>query len=89
MSTWSAIERWRARRAVLPVLDRLADGGYDDIVDGMDDRVGVDLEAAADQLLERTAAQSEQPWLPVDSGQTEIRKTGRVRQRSPAPVVCE
>ncbi|OYR84316.1 hypothetical protein DJ71_09065 [Halorubrum sp. E3] len=67
MSTWSAIERWRARRAVLPVLDRLADGGYDDIVDGMDDRVGVDLEAAADQLLERTAAghtgtPTSRPW---------------------------
>jgi len=44
---------WRARRLVLPVLDRLADGDYDEELDVVDDRVGVDLEAAADALPEK------------------------------------
>jgi len=50
---------WRARRAVLPVVDRLADGDYDAELDTVDDRladagVDVDLEAAADALPEKT-----------------------------------
>jgi len=45
---------WRARRAVLPVVDRLADGGYDDRVDVVDDRVGADVEALVEQLPEKT-----------------------------------
>jgi len=45
---------WRVRRAALPVLDRLADGDYDEELDVVDDHVGVDLEAAADALPEKT-----------------------------------
>ncbi|EMA69329.1 hypothetical protein C461_03173 [Halorubrum aidingense JCM 13560] len=45
---------WRFRRAVLPIVDRLADGEYDDELDVVDEHVGVDLEAAADQLPEKT-----------------------------------
>jgi hypothetical protein len=45
---------WRFRRAILPVVDRLADGGYDEQLDVVDKRVGVDLEAAAEALPEKT-----------------------------------
>lgn len=45
---------WRFRRAVLPVVDRLSDGGYDDELEVIDERAGVDLEAAADALPEKT-----------------------------------
>jgi hypothetical protein len=39
---------WRPRRLVLPVLDRLTDGDYDDELDVLNERVGIDLAAAAD-----------------------------------------
>jgi len=45
---------WRARRAVLPVVDRLVDGDLDDDLDVVDEHVDVDLEAAADELPEKT-----------------------------------
>jgi len=45
---------WRFRRRVFPLVDRLADGDYDDELDVVDERVGVDLEAAADALPEKT-----------------------------------
>ena len=45
---------WRFRRAVLPVVDRLADGDLDEELDVVDDHVGVDVEAAADTLPEKT-----------------------------------
>jgi len=45
---------WRFRRTVLPVVDRLSDGGYDDELEVIDERAGVDLEAAADALPEKT-----------------------------------
>lgn len=45
---------WRFRRAVLPVVDRLADGDLDDELDVVDEHVGADLEAAADALPEKT-----------------------------------
>lgn len=45
---------WRFRRRVLPIVDRLSDGDYDEQLDVVGDRVGVDLEAAADQLPEKT-----------------------------------
>ncbi|AGN33830.1 hypothetical protein HALG_00042 [Halorubrum virus CGphi46] len=45
---------WRFRRAALPIVDRLADGDYDEQLDVVDDRVGADLEALAEQLPEKT-----------------------------------
>ena len=36
-------ELWRFSRAVLPVLDRLADGDYDEQLDRVGEHVGVDL----------------------------------------------
>lgn len=45
---------WRFRQRVLPVVDRLADGDLDDELDVVDERVGVDLAAAADALPEKT-----------------------------------
>ncbi|MEZ3163263.1 hypothetical protein ABNG03_00175 [Halorubrum sp. RMP-47] len=49
---WSDL--WRARRLVLPVVARLAGGEYDDVVDTVDDRTAVDVEAAVDELPEKT-----------------------------------
>ena len=45
---------WRARRVALPVVDRLADGDYDDQVDVVDERVGADLDALVAELPEKT-----------------------------------
>lgn len=47
---------WRFRRRVLPMVDRLADGDYDEQLDVVDDRLGldVDLEAATELLPEKT-----------------------------------
>jgi len=45
---------WRARRAVLPIVDRLADGDYDEQLDVVDDRVGADLDELAAELPEKT-----------------------------------
>lgn len=45
---------WRVRRAVLPIVDRLADGDLDKELDVIDEHVGVDLEAATDALPEKT-----------------------------------
>lgn len=39
------------------MLDRLADGGHDEKLDVIDERVGVDLKAAADALPEKTGVQ--------------------------------
>ncbi|ELZ35385.1 hypothetical protein [Halorubrum tebenquichense] len=45
---------WRSRRVVLPVVDRLADGDYDDQVDVVDEHVGVDVDALVAELPEKT-----------------------------------
>ena len=45
---------WRARRAVLPVLDRLADGDYDDELDSIEGHTAIDVSAATDALPEKT-----------------------------------
>ncbi|MFC7323265.1 hypothetical protein ACFQMF_01595 [Halorubrum rutilum] len=51
---------WRFRRRVLPIADRLADGDYDEQLDVVDERVGVDLEAVADALPEKTGVPLQQ-----------------------------
>ncbi|OYR51528.1 hypothetical protein DJ73_13105 [Halorubrum sp. Ea1] len=45
---------WRFRRAVLPVLDRLADGNYDAELEAVDEHTSIDVSAAADALPEKT-----------------------------------
>ena len=45
---------WRVRRAVLPMVDRLADGDLDDQVGAVDERVDVDVDALVAELPEKT-----------------------------------
>jgi hypothetical protein len=45
---------WRARRLVLPVADRLADGRYDDELKAVEGAVGIDATTAANALPEKT-----------------------------------
>ncbi|WP_017344594.1 hypothetical protein [Halorubrum sp. T3] len=74
---------WRARRVVLAVLDRLADGDYDDELDVVDERVGVDLEAAADALPEKTGLQINARTLvrTIDAPPSEVRAELRSMER--------
>ncbi|PHQ44684.1 hypothetical protein DJ68_17290 [Halorubrum sp. C3] len=74
---------WRARRVVLPVLDRLADGDYDEELDAVDDHVGVDLEAAADALPEKTGLQLNARTLvgTIDAPPAEVRAELRSMSR--------
>jgi hypothetical protein len=74
---------WRARRLVLPVLDRLADGDYDEELDVVDERVGVDLEAASDALPEKTGLQLNARTLvgTIDAPPTEVRAELRSMER--------
>jgi len=74
---------WRARRAVLPVLDRLADGDYDEELDVVDERVGVDLEAAADALPEKTGLRLNTRTLAgtIDAPPAEVRAELRSMSR--------
>jgi hypothetical protein len=74
---------WRARRLVLPVLDRLADGDYDEELDVVDERVGVDLEAAADALPEKTGLQLNARTLvgTIDAPPSEVRAELRSMER--------
>ena len=83
---------WRFRRAVLPVLDRLADGDYDDEFDVVDDHVGVDLEAAADALPEKTGLRLDPRTLvgmidaPPSEVRTELRSMERVYPNTLASI---
>jgi len=74
---------WRARRLVLPVLDRLADGDYDEELDIVDDHVGVDLEATADALPEKTGLQLNTRTLvgTIDAPPAEVRADLRSMER--------
>jgi hypothetical protein len=45
---------WRFRRAVLPVVDRLADGDYNAELDSVEEHTAIDVSAAADALPEKT-----------------------------------
>ena len=79
---------WQFRRAVLPVLDRLADSDYDDELDAVDDRladagVDVDLEAAADALPEKTGLPLNARTFvgTVDAPPAEIREEFREMER--------
>ena len=74
---------WRFRRVFLPVLDRLADGDYDEELDVVDDHVGVDLEAAADALPEKTGLQINTRTLvgTIDAPPAEVRDELRSMER--------
>jgi hypothetical protein len=45
---------WRFRRVVLPVIDRLADGRYSDLVSRVDSQTDIDVAEIVDSLPEKT-----------------------------------
>jgi len=74
---------WRARHAVLPVVDRLADGDYDDVVDDVDALTPGDLDGVVDTLPEKSGL----PLQPrefvgvIDAAPAEVRKDVRSIER--------
>ncbi|MFC5135504.1 MULTISPECIES: hypothetical protein [Haloferacaceae] len=79
---------WRFRRAALPVVDRLADGGYDAELDVVDDRLGdagvdVDLEDLAEELPEKTGMplQAQEYAGTVDATPAVVREELRSMER--------
>ena len=74
---------WRLRRVVLPVLDRLADGDYDEELDVVDERVGANLAAAADALPEKTGLQLNARTLvgTIDAPPSQVRAEFRSMER--------
>jgi len=74
---------WRARRVVLPLVDRLADGDLDDQVDVVDERVDVDLDAVVDELPEKTGLplQTEEFVGTIDAPPSEVREELRAMPR--------
>lgn len=74
---------WRFRRQMLPVVDRLADGGYDEELDRVGEHVDVDLEAAADALPEKTGVPLQERELvgTIDAAPAEVREELRSMPR--------
>ncbi|MDB2283673.1 hypothetical protein PM038_00085 [Halorubrum ezzemoulense] len=74
---------WRARRVVLPVLDRLADGEYDDELDVVEGHTAIDVSAAADALPEKTGLQLNERTLvgTIDAPPSEVRAELRSMER--------
>ena len=74
---------WRFRRAVLPVVDRLSDGDYDDVVQEVDTRTPVDISAAVDALPEKTGVplQAREFVGVVDAPPAEVREEFRSIER--------
>ncbi|WP_434521298.1 hypothetical protein [Halorubrum sp. AS12] len=71
---------WCLRQAVLPIIDRLADGEYDEELDAVDDRVGADLDEAVDALPEKTGLRLNTRTLvgTIDAPPAEVRSMERV-----------
>ena len=74
---------WRVRRAVLPIVDRLADGDYDEQLDVVDDRVGADLDGLAEKLPEKTGVplQAREFAGTVDAPPSAVRDELRAMER--------
>ena len=74
---------WRARRVVLPVLNRLADGEYDDELDVVEGHTAIDVSAAADALPEKTGLQLNERTLvgTIDAPPSEVRAELRSMER--------
>ncbi|WP_308201058.1 hypothetical protein, partial [Halorubrum ezzemoulense] len=74
---------WRARRAVLPVLDRLADGDYDEELDVVEGHTSIDVSVAADTLPEKTGLQLNARTLvgTIDAPPSEVRTELRSMER--------
>jgi len=74
---------WRFRRAVLPVVDRLADGEYDEQLDIVDDHVDVDLDDLVAGLPEKTGLPLNTRTLvgTIDAPPTEVRAELRSMER--------
>lgn len=74
---------WRARRVVLPVLDRLADGDYDEEIEAVEGHISIDVSAAADALPEKTGLQLNTRTLvgTIDAPPSEVRAELRSMER--------
>jgi len=74
---------WRARRLVLPVLDRLADGEYDDELEAVEGHTSIDVSAAADALPEKTGLRLNARTLvgTIDAPPSEVRDELRSMDR--------
>jgi hypothetical protein len=68
---------------VLPIVDRLADGDYDEQLDVVDERVGLDLEAATEALPEKTGVplQAREFVGTIDAPPAEVREELRSMER--------
>ncbi|RLM81280.1 hypothetical protein DVK05_09795 [Halorubrum sp. Atlit-8R] len=83
---------WRARRLVLPVLDRLADGDYDAELDVVEGHTAIDVSAAADALPEKTGLRLNTRTLvgtidaPPSEVRTEFRSMSRVYPNTLASI---
>jgi hypothetical protein len=74
---------WRARRLVLPVLDRLADGEYDDEIEAVEGHTAIDVSAATDALPEKTGLQLNTRTFvgTIDAPPSEVRAELRSMER--------
>jgi hypothetical protein len=74
---------WRARRLVLPVFDRLADGDYDEEIEAVEGHTSIDVSAAADALPEKTGLQLNARTLvgTIDAPPSEVRAELRSMER--------
>ena len=74
---------WRFRRAVLPIVDRLADGDYDEQLDVVDEQVGADLKGTADALPEKTGLplQAQEYVGVMDAPPADVRAKFRLMER--------
>ena len=74
---------WRLRRAVLPLVDRLADGDYDDELEAVEGHTSIDVSAAADALPEKTGLplQAQEFVGTIDAAPAEVRAELREMER--------
>ena len=74
---------WRFRRAVLPVVDRLADGRYDQQVNVVDAHAAIDVSTAVDALPEKTGLplQAREFAGTLDAPPADVREAFRAMDR--------
>jgi len=74
---------WRARRLVLPVVDRFADGDYDEQLDVVDERTPIDVSELGDQIPEKTGVplQAREFAGTIDAPPAVVREEFRAMER--------
>ena len=74
---------WRARRAVLPIVDRLSDGDYKREMDALDDHTIIDVSWVAEQLPEKTGVPLQEREFAgtIDAPPAEVRTEFRSMSR--------